>query len=63
MINTVAWDALGEEGKSAYFAQVSGTDPNRHLVGSLKDLAQGGLSAMTNSLLTGTVIHIDGGNP
>lgn len=60
VIDTGAWDAFGEQGKTDYFADVSTRNPVRR-IGSVDDIAQGVLFAMTNSFLTGQTLHIDGG--
>jgi NAD(P)-dependent dehydrogenase (short-subunit alcohol dehydrogenase family) len=60
VIDSGAWDALGQEGKATYFAQVSGRNPTER-VGTAKDVAEGVLFAMTNTFVTGATMHIDGG--
>ena len=60
VIDTGAWDALGEPGKADYFAGISARNPARR-IGTTADIADGVLFAMTNTFLTGTTLHIDGG--
>ena len=60
VIDTGAWDALGEEAKSAYFAGVANRNPARR-VGTATEIAEGVLFALTNPFLTGATLHIDGG--
>jgi len=62
VIDTGAWDAFGEEGKAAYFADISARNPARRL-GAPENIAQGVLLALTNTFLTGQTLHIDGGEP
>ena len=62
VIDTGAWDALGEQGKADYFAGISVCNPARR-IGTAEDIAQGVLFALTNSFLTGQTLHIDGGEP
>jgi NAD(P)-dependent dehydrogenase (short-subunit alcohol dehydrogenase family) len=62
VIDTGAWDALGEQGKADYFAESSARNPARR-IGTTEDIAKGVLFAMTNTFLTGQTLHIDGGEP
>ena len=62
VIDTGAWDALGEQGKAGYFADISARNPARR-IGTAEDIAQGVLFALTNTFLTGQTLHIDGGEP
>jgi NAD(P)-dependent dehydrogenase (short-subunit alcohol dehydrogenase family) len=62
VIDTGAWDALGQQGKADYFADISARNPARR-IGTPEDIAQGVLFAMTSSFLTGQTLHIDGGEP
>ena len=62
VIDTGAWDALGERGKAGYFADISARNPVRR-IGTPDDIAQGVLFAMTSTFLTGQTLHIDGGEP
>jgi NAD(P)-dependent dehydrogenase (short-subunit alcohol dehydrogenase family) len=62
VIDTGAWDALGEQGKTAYFADMRARNPARR-IGTTDDIANAVLFAMTNSFLTGQTLHIDGGEP
>jgi NAD(P)-dependent dehydrogenase (short-subunit alcohol dehydrogenase family) len=62
VIDTGAWDALGERGKADYFANISSRNPARRM-GAPEDIAQGVLFALTNTFLTGQTMHIDGGEP
>ena len=62
VIDTGAWDALGEQGKAAYFADIGTRNPTRR-IGTPDDIAQGVLFAMTSTFLTGQMLHIDGGEP
>jgi NAD(P)-dependent dehydrogenase (short-subunit alcohol dehydrogenase family) len=62
VIDTGAWDALGDQGKTDYFKEMSTRNPVRH-IGRVEDIAAGVLFAMTNSFLTGQTLRIDGGEP
>jgi NAD(P)-dependent dehydrogenase (short-subunit alcohol dehydrogenase family) len=62
VIDTGAWDALGEQGTADYFANMSARNPARR-VGTADDIANGVLFAMTSTFLTGQTLHIDGGEP
>ncbi|MEU8308144.1 SDR family oxidoreductase [Actinomadura sp. NPDC048955] len=62
VIDTGAWDALGEQGKADYFAEMSARNPARR-VGTAADVADAVLYAMTSTFLTGQTLHIDGGEP
>ena len=62
VIDTGAWDALGERGKADYFADIAGRNPSRR-IGTVDDIAEAALFAMTNTFLTGQTLHIDGGEP
>jgi len=62
VIDTGAWDAFGEDGKRAYFEQVSSSNPARR-IGTSEDVAAAVLFAMTNTFLTGVTLKIDGGEP
>jgi NAD(P)-dependent dehydrogenase (short-subunit alcohol dehydrogenase family) len=60
VIDTGAWDALGDERKSAMFADLGERNPARR-IGSEADIASAALLAMTNTFMTGLTIHVDGG--
>ncbi|WP_217576166.1 SDR family oxidoreductase [Streptomyces sp. GbtcB7] len=62
VIDTGAWDALGEQGKADYFADVGARNPARR-IGTADDIANAVLFAMTSTFLTGVTLHIDGGEP
>jgi NAD(P)-dependent dehydrogenase (short-subunit alcohol dehydrogenase family) len=62
VIDTGAWDALGEQGKADYFATMSARNPARR-IGTPADIAAAVLFAMTNTFLTGQTLHVDGGEP
>jgi NAD(P)-dependent dehydrogenase (short-subunit alcohol dehydrogenase family) len=62
VIDTGAWDALGEQGKADYFADIRARNPARRL-GTPQDIAAAVLFAMTSTFLTGQTLHIDGGEP
>jgi len=62
VIDTGAWDALGEQGKAGYFADISARNPARR-IGTPDDIARAVLFALTSTFLTGQTLHIDGGEP
>ena len=62
VIDTGAWDALGEQGKADYFAEMTARNPARR-IGTVDDVANGVLFALTSTFLTGQTLHIDGGEP
>ncbi|WP_051115430.1 SDR family oxidoreductase [Paractinoplanes globisporus] len=62
VIDTGAWDGLGEVGKADYFAEMSARNPARR-IGTTDDVADAVLYALTSSFLTGQTLHIDGGEP
>jgi NAD(P)-dependent dehydrogenase (short-subunit alcohol dehydrogenase family) len=62
VIDTGAWDSLGEEAKRDYFEHVSASNPARR-IGTSEDVADAVLFAMTNHFLTGVTLKIDGGEP
>jgi NAD(P)-dependent dehydrogenase (short-subunit alcohol dehydrogenase family) len=62
VIDTGTWDALGEQGKADYFADISTRNPARR-IGTPDDIAQGVMFALTSTFLTGQTLHIDGGEP
>jgi NAD(P)-dependent dehydrogenase (short-subunit alcohol dehydrogenase family) len=62
VIDTGAWDAMGADGKRAYFDRVSSSNPAGR-IGTIQDVAQAVLFAMSNTFMTGTMLKIDGGEP
>jgi NAD(P)-dependent dehydrogenase (short-subunit alcohol dehydrogenase family) len=60
VIDTGAWDALGEPGKAAMFAEQSRQNPARR-IGDADDIASAVLFALTNTFLTGVTLAVDGG--
>ena len=62
VIDTGAWDSLGDDGKGDYFAHVSATNPAGR-IGTVDDVAEAVLFALTNTFLTGTTLKVDGGEP
>ncbi|MGO9156711.1 SDR family oxidoreductase [Mycobacterium sp.] len=62
VIDTGAWDAMGEDGKQDYFKRIAENNPARR-IGTPEDVASGVLFAMTNTFMTGMTLKIDGGEP
>jgi NAD(P)-dependent dehydrogenase (short-subunit alcohol dehydrogenase family) len=62
VIDTGAWDSLGDEGKRDYFNHVSSSNPAGR-IGTPEDIASAVLFAMTNTFLTGMTLKVDGGEP
>ena len=62
VIDTGAWDSLGDDGKRDYFKHIAGSNPARR-IGTPEDVASGVLFAMINTFMTGMTLKIDGGEP
>lgn len=62
VIDTGIWDALGEDGKRDYFAKLTAANPARR-IGTVDDIANAALFAMTNTFVTGMTLRVDGGEP
>jgi NAD(P)-dependent dehydrogenase (short-subunit alcohol dehydrogenase family) len=60
IIDTGAYDALGEERKVALFKARSATNPARR-IGTADDIAVAALALLTNGFVTGVSIPVDGG--
>jgi NAD(P)-dependent dehydrogenase (short-subunit alcohol dehydrogenase family) len=60
VIDTGAWDALGAERKAALFADLHERNPARR-TGDATDVAEVAMLALTNRFMTGTTLHVDGG--
>jgi NAD(P)-dependent dehydrogenase (short-subunit alcohol dehydrogenase family) len=60
IVDTGAWDALGERGKRDLFASMSERNPARR-IGAAEDIAEAALLALTNTFLTGVTLQVDGG--
>jgi NAD(P)-dependent dehydrogenase (short-subunit alcohol dehydrogenase family) len=62
VIDTGAWDSLGEDGKRDYFAHIAAGNPVRR-IGTPDDVADAVLFAMNNTFMTGMTLKVDGGEP
>jgi NAD(P)-dependent dehydrogenase (short-subunit alcohol dehydrogenase family) len=62
VIDTGAWDSLGDDGKRDYFEHIADGNPVRR-IGTPDDIAQAVLFAMTNTFMTGMTLRVDGGEP
>jgi NAD(P)-dependent dehydrogenase (short-subunit alcohol dehydrogenase family) len=62
VIDTGIWDSLGEQGKQEYFEHFRTHNPARR-IGTVQDIADAVLFAMTNPFLTGVTLRVDGGEP
>jgi NAD(P)-dependent dehydrogenase (short-subunit alcohol dehydrogenase family) len=62
VIDTGAWDSLGDDGKREYFKNIADTNPARR-IGTPEDVASAALFAMTNTFMTGMTLKVDGGEP
>ncbi|GAA2246556.1 SDR family oxidoreductase [Herbiconiux moechotypicola] len=60
IIDSGAWDTMGAEQKSRFFASTAAANPARR-IGSPQDVTDVVMLALTNPFLTATTIHIDGG--
>jgi NAD(P)-dependent dehydrogenase (short-subunit alcohol dehydrogenase family) len=62
VIDTGAWDSLGDDGKRDYFKHIADSNPARR-IGTPDDIAGAALFAMTNTFMTGMTLKVDGGEP
>jgi NAD(P)-dependent dehydrogenase (short-subunit alcohol dehydrogenase family) len=62
VIDTGAWDSLGDDGKRDYFKRIADDNPARR-IGTADDIAGAVLFAMTNTFMTGMTLKVDGGEP
>ncbi len=62
VIDTGAWDAMGDDGKRDYFEHIAAHNPAGR-IGTPDDIAAAVLFAMTNTFMTGVTLKIDGGEP
>jgi NAD(P)-dependent dehydrogenase (short-subunit alcohol dehydrogenase family) len=62
VIDTGIWDGFGEEGKREYFEHFRTHNPARR-IGTVEDIAEAVIFAMTNRFLTGVTLRVDGGEP
>jgi len=62
VIDTGAWDAMGDDGKRYYFEHIAAHNPAGR-IGTPDDIAAAVLFAMTNTFMTGVTLKIDGGEP
>lgn len=60
VIDTGAWDALGDDGKRDYFRHIADGNPVGR-IGTPDDIAGAVLFAMTNTFMTGMTLKVDGG--
>jgi NAD(P)-dependent dehydrogenase (short-subunit alcohol dehydrogenase family) len=62
VIDTGAWDAMGDDGKRDYFEHIAAHNPTGR-IGTPDDIATAVLFAMTNTFMTGMTLKVDGGEP
>jgi NAD(P)-dependent dehydrogenase (short-subunit alcohol dehydrogenase family) len=60
LIDTPWWDGLPEQARADYFAAAEKSLPVGH-VSSAEEIAQAVALLATNTSMTGTILHIDGG--
>lgn len=60
VIDTGAWDSMGDKGKRDYFEHIGSQNPARR-IGTTRDIAEAALFAMTNTFMTGMTLKVDGG--
>jgi NAD(P)-dependent dehydrogenase (short-subunit alcohol dehydrogenase family) len=60
VIDSGAWDSLGEQGKRDHFENVSRTNLAQQ-IGTAAEVADAALFAMTNTFVTGVTLKVDGG--
>ena len=61
VVDTGAWDGLGEQAKAQYFKDTAAKNPARR-IGTPDDIAEAFASVMRNGFITGTVLQVDGGH-
>jgi NAD(P)-dependent dehydrogenase (short-subunit alcohol dehydrogenase family) len=62
VVDTGAWDAMGDDGKRDYFEHIAAHNPAGR-IGTPDDIAAAVLFVMTNTFMTGVTLKIDGGEP
>jgi NAD(P)-dependent dehydrogenase (short-subunit alcohol dehydrogenase family) len=62
VIDTGAWDSLGEGGKRDYFEHIAAGNPVGR-IGTPDEVASAVLFVMTNTFMTGMTLKVDGGEP
>jgi NAD(P)-dependent dehydrogenase (short-subunit alcohol dehydrogenase family) len=62
VVDTGAWNGLGEQAKAQYFKDTAAKNPARR-IGTAEDVAGAVLFALTSPFLTGVTLGIDGGQP
>jgi NAD(P)-dependent dehydrogenase (short-subunit alcohol dehydrogenase family) len=60
VIDSGAWDSLGEQAKRDHFQNVSCTNLAQR-IGTAEEVADAALFAMTNTFVTGVTLKVDGG--
>ncbi|HEY1970838.1 MAG TPA: SDR family oxidoreductase [Pseudonocardia sp.] len=60
VVDTGAWDALGDQAKADMFTDQGERNPARR-IGNAEDIAGAVLFALTNTFLTGVTLAVDGG--
>jgi len=60
VVDTGAWDALGEEGKAERFAEVAEHNPAGR-IGTADDIGAAAVLVLSNTFMTGVTLHVDGG--
>ncbi|GAA3635076.1 SDR family oxidoreductase [Microbacterium awajiense] len=60
IVDSGAWDVLGDDGKARLFADTAAANPARR-VGTPADIAAVVILTLTNPFLTATTLHVDGG--
>lgn len=59
IVDSGAWDAMGDS-KDKLFRTTAASNPARR-VGTPSDISQATIGLLTNTFITGTVLHVDGG--
>jgi NAD(P)-dependent dehydrogenase (short-subunit alcohol dehydrogenase family) len=60
IIDTGAWDGLGENAKTQLYEHAATTNPARR-IGQSEDIASAVVFCMTSTFLTGVTLKLDGG--
>jgi len=62
VIDTGAWDSLGDDGKRDYYQHIADSNPAWR-IGTPEDVAGAVMFAMTNTFMTPMTLKVDGGEP
>jgi NAD(P)-dependent dehydrogenase (short-subunit alcohol dehydrogenase family) len=60
VIDTGAWDGLGDERKNKLFTEMTERNPAGR-IGTASEIAEAAMLALTNGFMTGVTLYVDGG--